>query len=144
MAVTPDIAGFRAAQARLAAQFGTDVTFLVPAAPEDITWPDGTTFDPESGLPFDPVIEPTSGGDASEVTVSVQIVHRTDNAEVSASAIGWVEGASMALIITNDDIAPIKLATAVVVYGERQRIVSFRPDGIQNSIDRWVCFTEGM
>lgn len=54
--ITPDIAGYRDAQRRLRDHFGRSVRFYGPAA---MVWDTSLApgeFDPETGLPFDPVI----------------------------------------------------------------------------------------
>lgn len=143
----PDLAGFRAAQASLATAFGATVTFSIPPDADDVTWPDDTPLDPETGLPFDPVIEPESGGEATEVEATAQVVHRTvgQGDQTPFGPLGWVESADIALILSVDDKAEVEAATEVVVFGERQRVISFRPDGIQpDVVDRWLCFVEGM
>lgn len=141
----PDLAGFRAAQVRLAEGFGSDVQFSIPAASGAITWPPDTPIDPETGMPYDPVVEPLAGGDPETVTVRAEVVHKTVSQEaVTFGALGWVEGAEMALILQPEDKTAVEGATEVVVFSERQRITSFRPDGIQpDVVDRWIVFLQG-
>jgi hypothetical protein len=142
---TPDLNGFRAAQVRLHGVFATGVTFIVPVATEELQWPVGTTFDPETGMPFDPVIQAT-GDVQTTVAIPAEVVHRTTGQgdQTTFGALGWVEGANMALIIRPLDKQKVEQATEAVVFGERQRIMSFRPDGIQpNVTDRWLVFLEG-
>jgi hypothetical protein len=141
----PDLSGFRAAQAKLHEVFATGVTFIVPVATEELQWPVGTTFDPETGLPFDPVID-AIGDVRTTVAISAEVAHRTTSQgdQTTFGPLGWVEGASMALIIRPLDKQKVEQATDAIVYGERQRILSFRPDGIQPDVtDRWFVFLEG-
>lgn len=142
----PDLAGFRAAQERLAANFGALVEFSIPAAPSDVTWPVDTGIDPETGFPFDPTVEPETGGAPVLVTVRAEVVHRTvgQGDQTTFGALGWVEGANMALILGPDSKELVEGATEVTVFDERQLVMSFRPDGIQpDTVDRWICFTQG-
>jgi hypothetical protein len=141
----PDLNGFRAAQRGLHDVFASGVTFIVPVAPEELEWPEGTTFDPETGLPFDPVIQ-AAGDVQTTVAIPAEIVHRTTSQgeQTTFGALGWVEGANMALIVQPLDKQKVEHATEAIVFGERQRIASFRPDGIQPNItDRWIVFLAG-
>lgn len=65
--ITPDFAGYDAAQRRLRSVLGRDVVIhsIVPPV-----YPAGTRLDPESGEPHDPTIAPESGG-----SVVSQILH---------------------------------------------------------------------
>jgi hypothetical protein len=140
-----DLNGFRAAQASLHDVFAGAVTFIVPVATEELEWPVGATFDPETGLPFDPVIQST-GDVQTTVTISAEVVHRTTSQgeQTTFGPLGWVEGAKMALIVQPLDKQKVEQASEAIVFGERQRVASFRPDGIQpNVTDRWIVFLEG-
>lgn len=141
----PDLAGFREAQQFLHNAFEGAVTFVVPLAVDDLEFPPDTPFDPETGMPLDPVVEPT-GDTATLVAVPAEVVHKTTSQgdETSFGPLGWVEGSGMALILEPLDKEQVEGAVEAIVYGERQRILSFRPDGIQpHIIDRWLVFLEG-
>lgn len=144
----PDLAGFREAMAVLNEKFGALATFRIPPDPEDVEWPDDAGIDPETGMPFDPTVEAVGDSDAvGEVTARVEVVHRTTSqgAQTTLGALGWVEEASLALILLPATKEVVEGATEVVVFNERQRILSFRPDGIQpDVVDRWIVFCEGL
>lgn len=143
----PDLAGFRAAMERLNEEFGALAVFRIPPDPADVEWPEDAGIDPETGLPFDPTVEPVDdSGDVDEVTARVEVVHRTSQGDqTTLGALGWVEEASLALILLPATKAAVEGATEVVVFNERQRILSFRPDGIQpDVVDRWIVFCEGL
>jgi hypothetical protein len=84
--VEPDIAGWADAQDRLRQKLGTVVVFLIPPTltPED--YPADTSFDPETGLPFDPTIEHTSGEEPERVEVVASVVHRPIDTDVRDAA----------------------------------------------------------
>jgi hypothetical protein len=146
MSIEPDIDGFERAWAQLHAKFSTPVIFHFPPDPSSVTWPDDTSFDPDTGLPFDPVVEPVSGGEEINIEVNVGIVQqlRAFDDATFATPVGLLESAKMALILDMGQKALVEGATTVTVYGERQRITSWQPDGLFGGADRWFVFTEGM
>lgn len=146
MPIDPDIDGFEAAWRNLHQKFSTPVTFHIPPAPGTTTYPEGTSFDPDTGLPFDPVVEPVSGNESTDIDVNVGIVQemRAFDDATTPTIVGLLESAKMALILTPGDKVMVEDATTVTVYGERQRITSWQPDGLFGTLDRWFIFTEGM
>lgn len=141
----PDIPGYQDAMRRLSELFGVEVTFSVPPISGDIVWDDDTSFDPETGLPLDPTIEPISGGDPSEITVTALISHHPGRAtdETLTGPLGMVESADLMLILLPEAHAEVQGSTQATVFGERRRITEWRPDGLQG-VDRWLVYTEGM
>jgi hypothetical protein len=143
--VEPDIAGWADAQDRLRQKLGTVVVFLIPPTltPED--YPADTSFDPETGLPFDPTIEHTSGEEPERVEVVAAVIHRPIDTDVRDAAadtpIGLVPSSNAALLISLADRPRAEGATEVEVWGERYRITEWRRDGltVQN---RWIVFLQ--
>lgn len=147
--VVPNLGGFDDAMARLREHLDAEVVFHIPAAPGAATYPAGTAFDPETGFPMDPVLEPTSGGAETDVTVTASVLKPpfvSSRDETVLAAPGRMESASMLLSVTPAVKASIEDATSVTVYGERQQITEVRPDGAFNSAapDRWLIYLEGM
>lgn len=143
---SPNIAGFNEAMGRLHAFFDTAVVFHIPAEQGSITYPDDTAFDDETGLPMDPLVEPTSGGGESDVVVDAGVVHRpgTTADESSVAAAGLMESVTMVLLLLPDAKAQVEGATHVTVYEERQKITEWRPDGAFGGLDRWLVYLEGV
>lgn len=123
---TPDVAAFVAAQDRLRAQLGTEVTFLTP--PGDVEWPEGTPLDRE-GRPLDPRVDPVPGSDAdTETTKTVSTVFR--GTDVQDEAIGWQEGTDLMLDVALEDWADVADAKHVVVFGEKYEIRASIKQGV--------------
>lgn len=58
----PDIGGFAAAQRRLRQKLGRSVKFYIPTKPVYDPSLDPGVFDPDTGLPFDPTVQPIASG----------------------------------------------------------------------------------
>lgn len=144
MALTPDLAGFAAAQRRLTALFGVDATFLTPAA---ATWDPAEPIDPETGRPYDPFAEPASGGGFDEDVARVSFVTRplgstrSSTGEFGESAIGKVDESVAALILDVADYDRVKDATRVMVNDHEWEIQQFRHDELA-AYKRWLVFLE--
>jgi hypothetical protein len=143
--VGPDLAGFRAAQQRLRESMGATVTFLIPASHDAGDYAPGTSFDPESGLPFDPLAERTTDDVPTEVVVVASVVHRPIDTDVRDSAqnspIGLINSDNVALLISTTDYPLVQAATEVEVWGDRYSITEMRADGV-NVVDRYVIYLE--
>lgn len=149
-AVTPDLEGFRAAQAQLREQFGEDITFSAPASP---TWPAGTPIDPETNRPYDPTIEPEEGGEMTEVgTIKCGIVYRPmglsrrgiDN-DIQTTAVGNFEEGAIVLIADPDDYAAnsIEMATQFDSHGETYLIGQTEEDQLgPGNVQRVLIYGE--
>jgi hypothetical protein len=145
--VSPDIAGWRDAQSRLRDALGTSVVFLKPVALDESSYPAGTSFDPETGLPFDPVVEPTVDTDPERIEVTASVVHRPIDTDVRDAAtnqpIGLVASSNLALLLDVADKETVEGSTEVEIWGQRHRITEWRPDGLTD-LDRWIVFVEEM
>jgi hypothetical protein len=141
----PDIDGWREAQNRLRIALGKDVTFEVPETP---VWPDGTQLDRETGLPFDPTIEPVSGGGYTEVTIKVMPVthpirpREADNVSPNEAA-GLLYEGNMILLTAEADFPLIEGATRFVLDGRRFGITDIMPDGLTR-VDRYLVYGEAL
>jgi hypothetical protein len=147
--IGPDILGFEEAQRRQHSFFDGDVVFRIPPVVGDVTYPAGTSFDPETGLPFDPVVEATGDTDEfTEITVKAAVVrtvlsNRRLEDESRAGALGVMEEGNLVLILQTDVKPTVEDATEVVALDERWEISEWRPDGL-NSTDRWLVFAKEM
>lgn len=136
----PNVAGFRAAQARLRAALGVDAVFVIPAGGE--TWPAGTPIDPETGRPYDPFLEPENPTAPTEVTLRCSFVHRPlDTADPQATPIGPADRGSAALVITEDDYPQVIGATRVRVGEETWDVQQFRFD-VALTVPRYIAYLE--
>lgn len=139
----PDINGFISAQRRQHSYFDGDVVFVIPATSP--TYPAGTSLD-ENGVPFDPMIEPTSGSDdETTVTIKAAVVDEAALTDSSATGtpLGVVESETVYIIIPDPtDKSSVEDATAVEVYEMRWKITEWKPDGIGSTIDRWLVRCE--
>lgn len=139
---TPDLAGFAAAQKRLRGQMGADVTFRIPTAP---VWPVGTPTDPQTGRPFDPTVEPVTGGGFTGVVKRVGLVFRPIGGSVEdpvgGKVVGGVRGEeSIAMSISADDYSDVEAATQALVGGIAYRITQVIED--PGPDDRYIAFAE--
>lgn len=142
--MVPDIAGFQEAQQRLRDLMGVEVTFKIPVDP---TWPAGTPLDPQTGRPYDPTVEPESGGGFDEVVKTVGLVFRPIKVNVEDPVGDEVQGGirhgeSMALSVSVPDYADIQDAAQVDLEGTEYRVMSIMVDpGLD---DRYIVFGEAM
>jgi hypothetical protein len=144
---TPDLAGFRDAMNRLRQNFGQDVRFRIPAPK---VWPAGTQLDPESGEPFDPAIDPLSGGGFTDVVKHVGVVTKPivpgrEGGDTRFEAGGAFSGMDAILDMAAADKADVEDATEVILYGERFDIIEMKPGGLGGGadvIDRYVVYLE--
>lgn len=139
MTVTPDYAGYREAQERLRELLGEPVVLLAPA---DRTYPPGTAIDPESGEPYDPLIEPTASAQASaQVTARVAYKGVPSNPEHADNlgALGWMEDSDVVAITGSAAASAASGAVSMVIRDERYEIRDSRFDGLAG-IDRYLIF----
>lgn len=147
MPITPDIAGFEAAQVRLREQFGQEVPFYFASAS---TYPDGTPMDPETGQPYDPTIEPIASGMGSALVPNVSVVHRPMGlsrrgiaGEEATTAVGVFEEGEAALIVGPDDFHDNSLDEAdwCYVHEEEWEVTSWDADALgSNDTQRYVLY----
>lgn len=149
-AVTPDLEGFREAQTRLRLQFGEDIAFSGETAP---TWPIGTPIDPETDEPYDPTIEPTSGGVMTVIgTIRCSIVFRPMGLsrrgiddDIQTTAVGNFEEGAVVLIADPDDYATVDTATQFDCHDETYIIAQVEKDQLgPGDIQRVLIYGEQM
>jgi hypothetical protein len=142
VAIQPDIAGFRAAMDEARAAFGEQVTFHVPVAP---VWPAGTAIDEDTVAPFDPTVEPESGGGFTDVAKNVLVIYHAIGSGLSApqssQPAGLMRGESVVLDVSVPDYPDVQAATEATVSGTRYAITDRQDDGILGT-DRVLIFCE--
>lgn len=139
MAPDPDVQGFAAAQDRLRAALGVDCVFVIPGAP---TWPPGTPLDPETGVPYDPFLDPVAPVVDTEVTVRCSFVHKPlANIDPAATPIGAGDVGDAALIVPLASYPGVRDATTVRVGEETWDIQQFRYD-VSLTLPRWIAYLE--
>lgn len=134
----PDIDGFVAAQRELRDAFGEEIVFTGSVT---VTWPVDTEIDPETGEPYDPLIEPVSSGSPQTATVKCNVAFRTAPTTAGAefAAFGAVENDHVMLIADIDDQSTIEPMTDFTCRGARFKIESKRPDGV-GGVQRFLVY----
>ncbi len=139
---SPNIQGFIEAQNTLRQEFGVDVVFDIPVAP---VYAPTVPIDPETGLPYDPTVVPTSGGGTTQVTILGLLVRQAlptnEQDEVTWSQSGVRRTDMAVLSIDPVDRPTIEGATSFTVQGIPYSVTDMTPDGIVD-IDRWLVFGE--
>jgi hypothetical protein len=135
---SPDLEGFRQAQVTLREKFGRDCIFLTALS---VAWPD-VPLNTETGRPFDPTIEPASGGGFASATIRALVI---DNPITQDDAIvrlppGWFEEGHMVLSIDADD-DPGR-ATLVETFGQTWAIRDTDIDGLGDTPHRKLIHVE--
>jgi hypothetical protein len=125
MAETPDIAGFADAQERLRVGFGELVVFL---RPPELTWPDGTALDPETGRPYDPMVAGSAVQSSGAVNCTIAFKGRDE--DVKWTALGLTEAEDALLICDLAAASAASGAQSAVFRGEEYLVVAQRPDGV--------------
>lgn len=134
--------GFIEAQRDLVERFGEEIAFITVG---EKVWPDGVQIDPQTGEPYDPTIQPESGGEETAVITKVSVFYRpivTAGDDVVEGPSGVRRDESPAFIVLTEDYMAVKDAVAVVYNEIRYRVTEFTPDSFVNVLYRWICFTE--
>lgn len=134
MTESPDLAGFREARERKRALFSEPVVLIGPGV---ATYPAGVPLDPETGMPYDPTIEPTASG--ASALVAVEWVWRSSSDASDAAAPGVFEKAHPMLIAASAAGSAVEGMTHFVGRGERYKIEATHFDGI-TGIDRLLIY----
>lgn len=136
MSEAPDLAGFADAQHRLRTLFGEPIVFIWPAS---LTWPPGTELDDETGLPYDPVIEPTSTTVDNRLAVGDVAARPFNTTDVEFVAPGVVEREHVMLSMDLPYASAASGASTFMVRGSEYKLSSSRPDGI-GELQRFLVF----
>lgn len=139
--VTPDLAGYREAQERLRSVLGEPIVLLQAATR---SYDPGVALDPETGEPYDPLIEPQESAQASaqvQGRIAFRGVPGSPDAASMDSALGWMEDTDVAVITGSAAASAASGAVSMVIRDERYEIRTARFDGIVGT-DRYLIFGE--
>lgn len=142
---TPDLTGYREAQVKLIAELGNDVPFFLPTT---TTYPAEAVLDPETSLPYDPSVLPTSSGFTSasvKCGIAIRPIglsRRGIADEETLSAFGKFEEGEGVLLVPIADFEENDLADATEceVYNERYEISQHDEDGLANVNHRAIVY----
>lgn len=128
----PDLDGFREASITLRAAMGREVVFLTPT---ETVWPEGTPLDPQTGEPYDPVIQPLASGWASAAVPDALVVVPGGSVRVDTvtnQPIGEIEAGQAVVIIAAASYAipQVEAATRVVLFDGTYDITEADPDSV--------------
>jgi len=132
----PNVDGFAEAQERLRIALGEDVAFHVPIA---ATWPPDVEIDQQTGMPYDPTVDPISGGGESDILLHVLPVQRPIQTgdDVIEGAAGVRQDETIAFRMVEADHVLAEDAIAATYHGIRYRLTEIVDDG-----DQWIAFGE--
>lgn len=141
MSVTPDIAGFIAADQRRRQQTGTSITFEIPQAP---TWPAGTTINPDTNEPYSAMAERTNPPFVT-VAVTANVILKEASplrpqADTHFAEAGLMSGMDIILDIDAVDYPTVQDATEFVYSGKTYRVEEWKPFEIANTPYRWLVY----
>lgn len=131
----PDLVGFRGAMQRKRSAFAETVTFTKPAVH---VWPAGTPIDPETGLPYDPVLADEASTDLDTVDVAGNVAIRGQE-DAKANAAGWFDNTHALVIVDLADQAAVEDATRFIARGVTYEVVVKRTDGLVG-VDRYLMY----
>ncbi len=125
----PDLDGLRDAQVRLRQYTGQQVIFYTPTGDE---WPADAVLDPQTGKPYDPLIQPLASGFAS-AAVQANLAFRPVqglNDDVAELPIGNLELGKIVAILDINDGKAVEDATEFDAKGDHYKITQTKDDGI--------------
>lgn len=132
----PDLAGFADAQKLLRSEFGEDIEFKGEVVK---TWPPGTQLDPETGKPYDPVLQPTSS-DQQKIVARCNVVFKAIGDGVESGAPGIVEQDHV-MLITELELEPaLEQMLTFVARDSKYKITAVKQDGIGPKAQRLLIY----
>lgn len=132
--IAPNLTGFRDAMARKRAAFAETVTFWRPDAH---AWPPGTPIDPETNLPYDPVLA-AEATERVSVDVPANIAIRGQE-DAAVNAAGWFDNTHALAIVNLASRGEVQDATHFVARGVEYQVVVRRADGVAGE-DRYLLY----
>ncbi len=140
MSATPDIAGFQAAADNLRQLTGDTITFIVPQPP---VWPAGTRINPDTGVPYDAMVQPTNA--PVEVTIKASVIMKEGSplrpqADTQISPAGEMSGMDIILDIAAADFASVQGATDFIYSSRTYRVEEWKPFAMDDVTYRYLCY----
>lgn len=124
----PDLAGLQNALAELREKTGEEVLFFFE---ETLEYPPGTEIDPETGKPYDPLIEPTKGESDDPLFIKCSVAFRPSFAEdTEESRIGNIKVNQVLLSMSITEWDLVASAVSFNVKADNYLIVKSTRDGI--------------
>lgn len=136
MSEAPDLAGFADAQHRLRTLFGEPIVFIWPP---ELTWPPGTELDEETGLPYDPTIQPATTDPDNRLALGDVATRPFNTDDVEFVAPGVVEREHVMLSMDLPYASAASGASNFTVRGNQYKLSSSRPDGVGGE-QRYLVF----
>ena len=129
MPPTPDIAGYEAALQRKREALGEDVVFHFA---ETDAYPEGTVLDPQTGKPYDPLIEPSKAETPTPVTINCSVAFRPSFQEdTDETQIGNIKmNVALVWVSLGAEWESIQAAVSFDVKGDNYLIRKTTEDGI--------------
>jgi hypothetical protein len=124
----PDLQGLQSALAELREKTGEEVLFFFAGEAE---WPEGTELDPETGRPYDPLIEPTTNKAPQPLFITCSVAFRPSYREdTDESRLGnlKVNQVLLSMSITEWDL--VASAVSFNIKEDNYLIVKSTADGI--------------
>lgn len=142
-ALAPDVPAFIEAQANLRVTLGAPVTFKVPVAK---TWPGGTKINPDTNLPYDATIQPTSATFTEVVKTCLVILKQGSplrpQSDAEIVALGEMSGMDIILDLAAVDKPEVEAASQMVVNTLTYHIREFKPFSLGGILYRWLVYGE--
>src|SRR3954452_1698152 len=117
----------RDAQVRLRKYPGESIPFYTPTGVE---WPADAEIDPQTGRPFDPLIDPIASGFASASAVAGLAYRPVTglNDQTAETAIGNIELGQIVAILDIDDAKAVADATEFDAKGDHYKVTQSKDD----------------
>lgn len=124
----PDLAGLQSALAELREKTGEEVLFFFAGEAE---WPEGTELNPETGRPWDPLIEPTSTDAPDPLFIQCSVAFRPSFREdTDESRLGDLKVNQVLLSMSLAEWDLVASAVSFNIKEDNYLIVKSTADGI--------------
>lgn len=130
----PNLTGFRDAMERKRAAFAETVHFW---RPDDHAWPPGTPIDPETNLPYDPVLA-SEAIERVGIDVPANVAIRGQE-DATANAAGWFDDTHALAIVDLARRADVEDMTHFIARGVEYQAIVKRTDGVAGE-DRYLLY----
>lgn len=140
MVAAPDIAGFVAASQELRQLTGDTITFVVPQPDQ---WPVGTRINPDTGKPYDAMVQPVNA--PLEVTIRASVILKEASplrpqADTQIAAVGEMSGMDIILDLDANDYPTVQAASDFIYSSRTYHIEEWKPFAINDVTYRYLCY----